>query len=346
VQFSDPSVREVLNDQTEARFTMSMFDPMVEHIGALECAARIWYRDQVKPIFWAPVTFEEDYAAGTVTVTGINVRRVQKQNLRRGDDAINRPDDQGAVTIDGAGLGLFLLAAQNTPGQDTLDDPSLGITLDDRSASRADTLGGVERGDNVWDKMREWVEAAIGPDFEFDPQPDGSGIYMLMRVWDRRGSDRTANVGFFYNVPGEDDNLAGLQAAALQPITHAHVLDADRRYRRTRSSRAAANRIGTYIEWVVTTLKVHKKPSTKHPDLEPLDDVAQAYIDAYASAPRAATLIARPDAGQTRFYREHFWPGDHVFVHAIKGYRTFRATTASARSSSRRRAPAARPGRP
>lgn len=328
-QYSDVSVKETLNDTTECSFVLSMFDPHVVHVDdAYTTIARIWYRGQPKPIYYGPVTFSEDYGEAKVTITGVNVIHLQHHFLRRGDDALNEPGDRGDhghITLDGDGLATLLQAAQNTATQDARDVPALGIAVDDHSTAHPKPLVGVNRGENVWDRMRELVDSIVGPDMEFDPQIDLPGVYMAMRVWDRRGSDRTATVRWYFNIEDQADNVADIQAAPLLPITHAHVIDTstEARYRVTAASLSSSYDRGVFVDWTEYQGSIRKDPDTHLPDLDPLRNLAKAQIDSYSRAPRAIEITLRPDAGQTTFYREHFWPGDVVYVHAKKGYREF-----------------------
>jgi hypothetical protein len=332
-QFSDISVKESLCDQTELRFTMSMEDPLLEDwtVDAYTQAAKVYYRNQIKPVYYGPVTYSEDYSTGEgkLTITGVNAIRMKYQFIRRGDDALNGPDDEGSISMDGSGYNKLLDAAENTLEQDARDVPTLGIHLDNQGTTDADLLVGVERGDNVWDTAQGISSNVLGRDFELDPQADVDGLYMLFRVWNKRGSDRTATVRYFFGVddptanPGIVDNVSRLTATPLQRITHCHVLDSERRYRVTAASADASAAAGVFVAWVQSDLKVVKRPSTKQPDLRPLQAIARATVDAYSSAPRSVDMELRPDAGQTSFYREHFWPGDTVWIHARRGFREF-----------------------
>lgn len=342
-QFSDVWVKETLNAPTEMGFSVSMHDAVVQHIvepnapagyippdyaghGAYTFAVRVYYRGQSQPCFWAPCTFRKDFGAARVHVSGVDMIRPMHHFLRigdappldmAGDDGLV---DEGDVTVDYVGIEEILDAAQNTPGQDTRDVPSLGFQVNAEVGAPTRTAKiGVERSMGVWEQIRAITEHRLGPDIWIDFADNISDQYGTIRVYGQRGSDRTATVRWFYGVEGEDDNVSQVVATPLTPVTHAHVVASDRTQIRETAADALESLLrGVFVSWTATDMNSRGKDEIAI--REALEAAAQAVVDAYATAPEQVEITLRPDAAQTAYWREHFWVGDTVYFRAERGY--------------------------
>lgn len=345
-QFSNPKLKETLSEPVEFSFEMSMHDPMVQHVvkadvsalpeeyelpdgyepnGAYAFAARVYYRNQVRPVFWAPCTYEKKFGEAKVIVSGVDRIRAQKHFLRFGDPVLDIVGDdgvrdEGLVTVDHQGVHDVWLAARNTPEQDDRDVPALGFYVH-REAGAPDRSAkyGLERSHEVWDAAKSILDDVLGPDAWMDFRDDKPGFYGALRIYGKRGSDRTATVRFFYGVDGEDDNTADIGATPITPITHAHVVAQDATQIRETDADALESYLrGVFVTW--TALDINTKRKSETVIREALQALAEAHVAAYANAPEAVGITLRPDAGQDRFYGEHYWVGDTIYYAAEKGY--------------------------
>jgi hypothetical protein len=79
----------------------------------------------------------------------------------------------------------LLDAAQNTSAQDALNWPALGIIRGlDTTLDYADKLTQLNKGDNIWDSMKQLSDALIGPDFDLEPiETDPAELATGADVW-------------------------------------------------------------------------------------------------------------------------------------------------------------------
>lgn len=167
----------------EKLFDYGILDPatadMPEADRTLQIALKVYYRGRVQfhgPIF-AP---SFDYAAGNIELVA------RDPSLRLEHAFLNSTDKIVAdgVTLDGEGMFNLLAAGQNTPAQDALDWPSLGIIPGKDTTTDTDIIHKVARGDQIWQTMKDIGNLQLGPDWELEPiETDPAELASGSLVW-------------------------------------------------------------------------------------------------------------------------------------------------------------------
>lgn len=328
-QFADLSVTIRKNDTREARVTISQFDPKAVHCVPFEFSLRVWYGDYC--VFWAPANCEDDYGNGTVLISGVDALKLQHHYVRIGDDVLTDIDpdtglrDDGFITRDHRGLAGLLAAAQNTEEQDARNMASLGISEGFFGDAETESGLSIQRGQEVFELMKSISDNATGPDWMLVPNQaaDGSGgAYMQLDVVDQYFWGQQDNVNFYFNKPGLADNIESLTHTPGIPVTHAHVLSQDTKYRVTAADLGSSQKIGAYVQWNAENFNV------KDDNTDALEAIAEAIVQVYGKPLKNISITLRPDAGQVSYYNElqtydlDFSVGAVVHIEATNGYRS------------------------
>ncbi len=176
--------------------------------------------------------------------------------------------------------------------------------------------------------------------YDHPTDPEAPGIGELGRnltplILDNPAADR---VVFEYGYVG--DSLEDLETDPGDPTTHAHVLDADKRFRVTRADISSSNDIGAWVEFIEVDFKVPRDVDSEghefEPDLRALEAIASAHVRAYGVPPEFLTCVHRPEAVQARHFGHPGWAaavpegiprtggqwyiGDYIPVRAKRGF--------------------------
>lgn len=324
-QYADLSIKFVKNAAVEARVTMSMFDALAVHAVPFRFALKIQYNDDT--VFWAQANAEDDFGEGTILITSGMGTILQHHYVRIGDPILDITDpdtgltDEGWISADGVGLVGLLDCAQNTTEQDDAEWPVMGIVPGDDITTPGDENVKVERGMEVLSTMTSLSTGMAGIDFEFVARGDAENYYATVEMYDQLFSDKSDDILFAYNVPGQPDNIASLTSTPNFPSTVAHALDQPPLNRQTSVNGPAAATIGAWVQWEATDIKVDGDT-----DASVLQDIADAVTTIYGWPLPQLSLELRPDAGQTNFYGRSlftdFTVGTIVTVMAAKGARS------------------------
>jgi hypothetical protein len=326
-QYSDLSVRRVINDVSEARVTISMYDAAAVHCTPFAFALKVNYNDEC--VFWGRANAEDNFGAGTVTISAGDVEILRHHYVRIGDPILDITDpdtgltDEGLIQPDSSGISLLIDCAQNLDDQDDAGWPVLGIRPRTLADSGSTSPLGVERGMEVFDTISTIIGAQTGPDIEFLPVDsgdyDGNPVYCTWVAFDEIVDDQRETIIFTYNVTGQPDNLADVQVSPKFPQSVVHVLDQPPLHRETAVNGPAAASVGAWVRWQAADVKV------RDDDTSVLQLLADSIAAVYGVPLRSAQITLRPDAGQTHFYghTHDFTVGTIVTVGATKGNRAF-----------------------
>lgn len=350
-QFADVDVVHPLSGGKTGSVVLSTADPLTASLEPWQQALWIGMiragNTVAEAIFHAPCNVITDYDAGTVTLIGTVHEKLQHHYVVQGDDALEGTTDDpetGIITWDGDGIALLLDAAQNTAAQVIRNMPDLGIVIgDDSSTSHPFYAMGIERGQEVYALIQSVASSAAGPDLDWRTPADGwpVSLYSYLDVKDTVGRDLSpadvddvqfGEVLFGYGFP--EDNLEGFTETPGRPTTHAHFLDADRRFRRTAAHIDSSALVGAWVDFVVADMTV---PDVAASDL--LLEMARARVNAYGVPPKFMEITLRPDAvidylyGHPTWNEDHpdgegqtngkIYPGDTVYLRAKRDYREY-----------------------
>jgi hypothetical protein len=350
-QFADAQFSHPLNDSRTASVSLSMHDPIVENLRPYEQAAVLYYvRPNVDPaeaerILWGQCNVIDNYADGTVQLDIQDPAiRLQHHYLRVGDEALNDPRYQwrGLVTQDDRGIYDIVKGGYMV----TVDAPLLGLAMRQRMTNRSLTKQ-VERGQEVWQTIKDLSELIGGPDFDLKPNHDPTGYYptggsIVSDEWKCYATlnaynpaysentpqlmrDMTADVIFEYGQPS--DNITTLAVTPMRPTTDVILVDSVQSIRTRGIAVAERHTTGDWQDWVSTGEDMHAA------DWAIPEERAIMHLRAYANCLPQIDLELRPDTGQDYFYGDpespaspvvgDFYVGDLVTVRAVRGYRSF-----------------------
>lgn len=356
-QFLDDGfeVNIAINEPCTARVVIPIDEPIVADLEPFAQAVRIAYlrpgNTIAEALIYGPCNVITDYAAGTVTLEVYDPAiRCQHHYVRRGDDVLNLTNEKGTVASSASSIETIIDAARNTQEQQDRNVPALALT----AWLYGDGVPGApliefERGQEVWDLVKQIVRSTTGPDVYSAPvdawtypltayaelgmydamtNPVTPGSTELGRNLDPADPDAPVAGEVVFDIGLVNDNLIALTESPGIAVTHCHVVDADRKYRKSAADADSSAAIGVWVRWIATDYNVVGG------DTDPLQALADAVVDAYGDPPRFFTCTLRPDDAQPFHYGHAFFSadtagdfqiGDFVRVRARSplGYRSF-----------------------
>lgn len=341
-QFSGLQVTEPLNDSVTGQFTISMFDPMAEHVVPLKNMVKVLYgprnAQQIGEDYllaWAYLlnpTF--NYAAGTIEVTFHDPSlKLKHHYFQYGDEAVS-----DAYPLDGRGIRTMIDAAVPSAEEQASGVPSHGIAWGDDTTTHTgpkpanladpqDTDGSwrkVERGSGVFEGIQNLTQVLGGPDFYLRPvdeEHDGSAgleVFCRLDTFDRRGTDKRDSIRFEHNF-GRD---------SASDIQHNPDGDAVRNYMVEVSPGGQSDEGDTGHVAVVTDdvsllefgIMEGWESSGQGDSVKLLRLKARAYLGAYAYPPDYFTITPAQDRDGVPVFKRDYDVGDVVTGSAKKGY--------------------------
>lgn len=326
IQFADLRVTHPLNDGRTAQVTLSMYDNLTETLAPWQQALRILYyrplSDEPECIFWGQCNVEDDYTAGTVTLTGKDPsERMTHHYLSIGDDALNDERDYmaGRIFVDHRGLGQLVDAAQAPNG------PVLGLAIANQTMVERTRRLHVERGQSCWQLVQDICETAVGPDIDVRPAQDtDEEVYAYLDAYEKMEGDKTGMITLEFGQGG--DNLTELRVTPQRPGNHIRVTDRDRHYRIRAVAEDSRDLVGVFQDFTASDWKV------KGDDTNALEEYATARARAYGVPPLQVEVTLRASDEQEWYYGHpdyvgdvlgDFYVGDVVLFAATRGYRTY-----------------------
>lgn len=375
-QFERVQVDMAIGEGRTGTLVISMYEPVVETLAHLEQAVWIGYlrpgETWPEPIIYAQAGLTDDFIEETVTLHLADpaAAKAQAHYQRRGDPALNVDKNRGRLPAHVDSITTLLEAARNTPEQQAREMPALGLgdwTIGVNFPNVNDVQAiWIERGQEAWALVDEIGRLAPphGPDIDIEPwmywPPATPCNYATAMLYDSPGDpDAPHPFQLGRNLAPADPDAPvagdvifeeglGLDNARVrvprgQPITHAHVLDADGHYRVTRADAESSYKIGAWVGWHQADIKLDMptRQNPEQPSLEALEEIAEATIIAYGVPPDLMEVTMRPDAAQAFHYGNpqwetvafpppgtpvsagHWYLGDYVPVRAVRGYRSF-----------------------
>lgn len=351
-QFADLDVGHVINGFKTATVTLAMGNPLIAELQANEAlgffrpfrfALRVLYEDRLEPVFWGQSNLIKDFGGeldGTHGLIRLEAQdpslRMLHHYLRRGDAALNGLGgdvDQGAISADANGIALAVEAAQNIASQDARNDPMLGLDVVDASTPVGPVVQ-VERGQECWQVATDIADNEVGPEYTMDTA-ETLNTYAHLVTHDLLSTDRTsatpdtpaAGEVVFDFGRGADNIETGPTVTPIPPVTHAHVLSEDRRYRETRAAFdefgvPTSNMFGVFVRFVRTGFNVSGG------DTAVLVEKAKAIVRAYGFPLEQVSFALRPDGFTGHSYgRPDFTapPGTTQATFYLGDFLTYRA---------------------
>jgi hypothetical protein len=309
------------SDQRSGKVTISVCDGAAALFdsGANDYLYRLFIRLNGVPALWAPIETSWDAETKTVTMSAVDVDRMQAHYVRDGDEAIDPTSSfDGKLPVDYRGMRLLRDAANNTPEQDARFVAPLGIR-DGEASTEHDARVKVGRGDEVFGDMKQLAQGVAAPDISVDvldvEDPDAYPDYMVLNSYDRQGTDRTTGADAVVLQCGYGlENLTGFKLTPSAFVTHAHVLGDGGHPRVTRFHALSSRQRGVYVRWVATQLKVDPSDTTA------LEEIAAAIIKAYGVPLHAYDIKMKPDSLQGRRLLRDFGIGDTITAGVKEGY--------------------------
>lgn len=356
-QFLDDGfeVNIAINEPVTARVVVPIDEPVVAGLEPFAQAVRIAYlrpgNTVAEALIYGPCNVITDFAAGTVTLEVYDPAiRCQHHYVRRGDFVLNLSNETGTVASSASSVETVIDAARNTQEQQDRHVPALALTAFVYGDGVPDApLIQFERGQEVWDLVQQILRSTTGPDlyaapldaWEYpltgyselglfdgmtDPTSPASGE--LGRNLDPADPDAPVAGEVVFDFGLVNDNLIALTESPGIAVTHCHVVDANRKFRKSAADAASSADIGVWVRWIATDYNVVGG------DTAPLQALADAVVDAYGNPPKFFTCTLRPDDAQQFHYGHKYFNldtpgqfqiGDFVRVRATSpaGYRSF-----------------------
>lgn len=329
LQFQDAEVGIPIMDQRTAKLTISMYDPILAKLVSLghvdadgnpllayATMLRVWYDYRPDaPTFWGAISVPEfNYGDGTITLNAVD-RGLSLENhfLRLGDTALDAANGfQGLVPPDTRGLRMLRDAGLNTVAQNARFMPDLGIKDGPfTSIDMTDSANWVklDRGDQVWQRMKDVGGLLAGSEWELDPIDDLYD-YAQLNCFDFQGQDRSNSLIFQSGFGKNNCTIDHTPGGKL--YTHAHVLSSDGVNRETSVDVDSSNLRGAYVYWDATNYTAgHSKLLKARADM---------IVGLYGVPPDYATITLPPDPETDIHYWDSFSIGDIVNAQAKRGF--------------------------
>jgi hypothetical protein len=306
-RWEDTEVVIPLNDSRTARTTISLHDVAAAQVTPLDRLLKVYYGSLL--VFWGYILNPIwDAAAGTVEINAHDPTIKLKHHFHRYGDTVV----ENVVPVNGTGMRNILLSAAPTLAQQGRGVLSHGIefgtdTTTDHGVNRVP----IERGTNVWESLLSLSESAIGPDFEFVPDDTlDPHAYVVFNTADTLGTDITDDVVFHYGFGV--DNLENFVYSPdgdavrnyMVVVPPGGTTDSTDTRRALSHSEASWLQYGIYQGW----------ESSGQRDVDPayLQQIADAWVDAYAEVPKFFQIDPKPDHPRVPVYGSDFNVGDTI----------------------------------
>ena len=339
-QFSDLEVNDVLCDTATAKLKIAMTDAAMPEVKPVERLLKVTYGPFL--VFWGHITRPSfNYDENTVEVNAHDPTFKLKHHFHRYGDIVV---DYG-YPMDGIGLRQLIESSIPIEPQLDRDIPGNGILwgndttwkqapkgeLNDEgpTAGEKSQWRRCERGANIWETITNMRESVGAPEFWFRPvdmehpginEDVPPGFFCELDTAPRIGSDQTEEVQFEYgfgrlsadNVVEEPDGDV-MRNYWAQVNPGGEKVPADDKNRALVHNEASWLRFGIFGGY---------ESSQQKDTPEVLQDMARAWVRAYAFPPTFVTVTPAIDRPGVPLYRQDFITGDNVQVRGKRGLRS------------------------